>query len=227
MAQTKFLDLTGLAQVINWAKEKFVGYNPETKQLTQGVGNIDSITFQGECDIINASIHKYSYSDDHSDQPHISMFVSNKHENSNGTYSEAGMTASWNNYSKIFAQSSIYGFVTNEQKEKRIQSDIIIGDNKNSNYDINKIAKYNININSDGYNHSVYDVNGTSIGEIKMGVVSVDGEIDNYSYNIGIKSSDNNPNHCFTTDGKTFDLSTKLNVSSIGSIDPFDIEMLF
>lgn len=155
------------------------------------------------------------------------MFVSNKHENSYGTYSEAGMTASWNNYSKIFAQSSIYGFVPNEQEEKQIQSNIIIGDNKNSNYDINKIAKYNININSDGYNHSVYDVNGTSIGEIKMGVVSVDGEINNYSYSIGIKSSDNNPNHCFTTDGKTFDLSTKLDASSIGSIDPFDIEMLF
>lgn len=60
-----------------------------------------------------------------------------------------------------------------------------------------------------------------------MGVVSVDGEINNYSYSIEIKSSDNNPNHCFTTDGKTFDLSTKLNASSIGSIDPFDIEMLF
>ena len=45
------------------------------------------------------------------------MFVSNKHENSHGTYSEAGMTAGWNNYSKIFAQSSIYGFVTNEQKK--------------------------------------------------------------------------------------------------------------
>lgn len=34
MAQKKFLDLTGLAQVINWAKGTFVGYNPETKQLT-------------------------------------------------------------------------------------------------------------------------------------------------------------------------------------------------
>lgn len=34
MAQTKFLDLTGLAQVINWAKSKFIGYNPETRQLT-------------------------------------------------------------------------------------------------------------------------------------------------------------------------------------------------
>lgn len=80
--------------------------------------------------------------------------------------------------------------------------------------------------NSNGF-YGPYDVNGTSIGEIKMGVVSVDGEIDNYSYSIGIKSSDNNPNHCFTTDGKTFDLSTKLNASSIGSIDPFDIEILF
>lgn len=34
MKQTKFLDLTGLAQVINWAKGTFVGYNSETSQLT-------------------------------------------------------------------------------------------------------------------------------------------------------------------------------------------------
>ena len=43
MAQTKFLDLIGLAQVINWAKGTFVGYNSKTSQLTQGGGNINEI----------------------------------------------------------------------------------------------------------------------------------------------------------------------------------------
>lgn len=90
------------------------------------------------------------------------------------------------------------------------------------------ISKYDIYINSLGLRHAILDKNLKSIGYINIGITQYNGSItDGYTYDIGIKTQDNSSNHCFTTDGRTFDLSTKLDKSSIEAIDPFDVQMLF